>query len=368
MASEDDTYMVENEIAAFFKRTTVRRDTCDTLAMNLVGGKQVTPVAIQGTCSYTVYAGQHLEYAVQFRLKSLGVNVEVAALARQIYGTLVPDISFQQQLGEDSATGGKEPLLVYVMSRITGISRLDFILSRGFPENSPKNKACRQNLVQDVARFFVLAWKAPQPVAAAYRDRMANTFEKELQTLLIALPERFRPVIRSTLAALPGILSLPMTLIHKDFGDCNIIVENESCHLVGVIDWAEAEIGPFGTNFHSVQNLMSKFHLRNGWIRYEDYDDLVHCFWETLGTEIGGLDSEVIRNIRAARVLGLLRSRGFTSRLATNPEPVPIKDDDSGRYNMLILDGLLTNKATRFEGLDEQSARKEVETKSEMAS
>lgn len=113
-------------------------------------------------------------------------------------------------------------------------------------------------------RFFALACKAPQGVEKAYRDGMAVTFEKELQILLVALPDRCHATIRTTLASLPRILSLPMVLLHKDFGDCNIIVEAESCRLVGVIDWAEADIGPFGTNLHSLQDLMSNLHLKNG--------------------------------------------------------------------------------------------------------
>ncbi|KAH6839417.1 hypothetical protein B0I37DRAFT_233732 [Chaetomium sp. MPI-CAGE-AT-0009] len=353
MDSEKRQYTVDDEIAVFFSKTAVPRNTCDGLAMDLVGGDQVVPVAVQGVCSYTVYAGQNLGYVVQFRLRSLGLKSETAALARRIFGTLAPEVSFRQQLGEDSEAAGQEPLLVYVMSRIQGISRLDFILAHGFPENSPENMARRKNLIQDVARFFAIAWKAPQAVDQDYLDRMAETFEKELQILLVALPNRFHPIIRATLAALPSIYSLPMVLLHKDFGDCNIMVEDETCHLVGVIDWAEAEIGPFGTNLHSLQDLISKLHLKNGWIRYEDYDDLVGTFWKTLSDEVGGLEEDTIKAIRAARVLGLLRSWAFTSRLANEPAPVPIKDDESGRYRMMIIDGLLLNPITRFEGLDE---------------
>ncbi|KAK3683017.1 hypothetical protein B0T22DRAFT_298107 [Podospora appendiculata] len=353
MDSENQQYTVNDEIAAFFLKTAVTRDTCDGLAKDLVGGDQVVPVAVQGVCSYTVYAGQGLGYVVQFRLRFLGLKGETAALARRIFGTLVPEVSFSQQLGEDSEAAGQEPLLVYVMTRIQGMSRLDFILAHGFPENSPENMARRKNLIQDVARFFAIAWKAPQAVDQDYLDRMAETFEKELQILLVALPDRFHPIIRATLAALPSIYSLPTVLLHKDFGDCNIMVEDETCNLVGVIDWAEAEIGPFGTNLHSLQDLMSKLHLKNGWIRYEDYDDLAGTFWKTLSNEVGGLDEDTTKAIRAARVLGLLRSWAFTSRLANEPAPVPIKDDESGRYRMMIIDGLLLNPTTRFEGLDE---------------
>ncbi|KIH87312.1 hypothetical protein SPBR_05089 [Sporothrix brasiliensis 5110] len=354
MSFENEQYAVADEIAAFFTKTPVSREACDSLAKELVGGDSVVPVAVQGACSYTVYAGHELSHVVQFRLQSLELKGETAALARRIFGALAPDVSFRRQLGDASmADAGREPLLVYTMTRIRGISRLDFVLAHGFPENSPTNKIRRKTLIQDVASFFALAWKTPQTVDTAYRDHMAATFETELHILLRALPDRFHPVLRATLRSLPDILALPMVLLHKDLGDCNIMVDEASCHLVGVIDWAEAEIGPFGTNLHSLQDLMSKLHLKNGWIRYEDYDDLVACFWETLDGAVGGLDEDTRKAIKAARVLGLLRSWAFTSRLANEPAPVPIRDDESGRYRMMILEGLLLDPATRFEGLEE---------------
>lgn len=155
MTSENQEYVVDDEIAAFFSKTSVHREACDALAKDLVGGDQVVPVAVQGVCSYTVYAGQNLGYVIQFRLKSLELKVETANLARRIFGTFVSDVSFKQTLGEDSTTTGKEPLLVYVMTRIRGMSRLGFILAYGFPENSPENMARRKNLIEDIARSAV---------------------------------------------------------------------------------------------------------------------------------------------------------------------------------------------------------------------
>lgn len=114
-----------------------------------------------------------------------------------------------------------------------------------------------------------------------------------------------------------------MVLLHKDFGVCNVMV-NDTCNLVGVIDWAEAEIAPFGLNLHSHQWLISKIHLKHGWTRFDDYVVLEETFWNTLGEEAGGLGNETIKVIKAARITGLLLSRGFTSRLANEPGPVPI--------------------------------------------
>lgn len=149
-----------------------------------------------------------------------------------------------------------------------------------------------------------------------------------------------------------GILSLPMVLLHQDFGSSNIIVDEATCHLVGVIDWAEAEVCPFGLNLYSLQSLTGKLHLRNGWTRFEDYNTLQDVFWERFKREVGSLSDDQFRSIKLARVLGLLLDSGFTSRLANEPKPVPIGDDENGRYNMLSLDGFLINSQTKFDSFE----------------
>ena len=57
-------YSVDKEIDAFFRQTTATRAECDERPLTLVGGAVVVPVAVQGVCSYTVYAGKDLEYVV----------------------------------------------------------------------------------------------------------------------------------------------------------------------------------------------------------------------------------------------------------------------------------------------------------------
>jgi hypothetical protein len=118
-----------------------------------------------------------------------------------------------------------------------------------------------------------------------------------------------------------------MVLIHRDFGVCNVIVNEMTCNLVGVVDWAEAEIAPFGLNLYSHYRLISEINLKNSWSRYDDYVTLEVIFWSTFIKDTGGLSSDTIRAIKAARNVGLLLSRGFTSRLVNIPEPVPIQDN-----------------------------------------
>ncbi|KAL7959373.1 hypothetical protein V8C34DRAFT_323048 [Trichoderma compactum] len=344
-------YSNDAEIAGFFTtKTSAARSACDARARELVGGS-VVPVQVQGACSYSVYAGPDLEYVVQFRLKSLKLKTETAALARKIYGALAPEISFEGEIGDEIE--GKEPLHVYLMRRIQGITHLDFILAHGFPENSQEDFSRRKAFMADIARFFAISWKTPRKVDSEYRDQLGQTYTKELRRLLSALPNRFHAIIEQCIRSMGDVMSLPMVLLHRDFGTCNIMVDATSCHLVGVIDWAEAEICPFGLNLETLQAFTGKLHLRDGWSRYQDYGDLQDTFWTVFTQEVGGLTEAKIQAIKLARVTGLLLSHGFTRRLANEHPAVPIGDDEQGRYNTLSLDGFLINPATRFEDLDE---------------
>ncbi|KAL4885671.1 hypothetical protein BJY04DRAFT_231099 [Aspergillus karnatakaensis] len=331
MASNEE-YPVDEEIAHFFEKTTATRAACDAYAAEHFGG-EVIPVAVQGVCSYTVYVGSSSEFVIQFRLRSLALKVETVNLARTKYGHFAPQVAFRGQIGDDME--GREPVYIYVMNRVPGVSYLDFILTYNsrIPESSATFSSWRKTLVTDIAKFFALSWKSTQTVDQTYRDELYHQYKKELELLLTSLP--------------CPIFSLPMVLLHRDFGVCNIMVDEKSCNLKGVIDWAEAEIAPFGLNLHSHQRLISRVYLKNGWTRYDDYITFEEIFWATLRKEAGGLDDETIRVIKLARVVGLLLSRGF-SRLANQPVPVPIQDDEHEAYRMRDLDGLLINPDTRF--------------------
>ncbi|KAL1846227.1 hypothetical protein Daus18300_014323 [Diaporthe australafricana] len=130
------------------------RAECDARAKELAG-ENVVPVDVQGACSYSVYAGHELESIVQFRLQSLALGLKITTLASESYGSLAPRVSFEGKVGDEESQshGGKEPLYIYLMSRMRGNTHLDYILAHGFPENSPDNFSRRQNLISDVAEY-----------------------------------------------------------------------------------------------------------------------------------------------------------------------------------------------------------------------
>ncbi|KAF9894418.1 hypothetical protein FE257_007921 [Aspergillus nanangensis] len=302
MATSGDEYSVDQDITHFFEKTTATRAVCDAYVTEHLGG-DIIPVAVQGVCSYTVYAGPHGEYVAQFRLKSHELRIETINLAQTIYGHFVPGVAFKGQIGDD-VVDEREPVYIYIMSRVKGMSYLDFLLANNsdIPENSPQFSLWRKNLITDIARFFALSWKAPQTIDQSYRHRLYDQCQKEFQLLLTSLPARFHPFIRHSLNSLPAIFSLPMVLLYRDFGVCNIMVDKTSCNLVGVVDWAEAEIAPFGLNLHAHQRVIGTVHLKNGWIRYDDYGVLEEIFWRTFSEEAGGLGNTTIQVVKSATV------------------------------------------------------------------
>lgn len=177
----DQNYNVEQEIADFFStKTRVSRTSCDEFAKKLflknntntntdtstnTSTVRLEIVPTQGVCSYTVYAGSNssnstLDWVVQFRLKSLALPLETMERARRVYGGLVPEVSFRGEIGGGDGDGngngngnddGRENLVVYVMPRMRGISRLEYILAHGFPEDGEEICEARERLVGDVA-------------------------------------------------------------------------------------------------------------------------------------------------------------------------------------------------------------------------
>lgn len=75
-----------------------------------------------------------------------------------------------------------------------------------------------------------------------------------------------------------AIISLSMVFLRHDFGTCNIMVDETSCHVNGVVDWAKGEICPFGQTLHFLQALTGAVHLENGRRRYESYGALQDTF------------------------------------------------------------------------------------------
>lgn len=190
------------------------------------------------------------------------------------------------------------------------------------------------------SRFFAAAWKIPQ---TADTTAIRLTCENNLHLLARNLPERFSRDILELTECLDSIFeNLPMVLTHGDLCEMNFLVDEHSGHLTGVIDWAEAEILPFGFNLWGVENLLG-YMDGNGWNYFEGYEDLRAVFWETFYSAVvvaeeedGVRASEVLcqkqDTINVARRMGILFRYGFFWDEDLR-EKVPVQEGDSGmRY------------------------------------
>lgn len=200
------------------------------------------------------------------------------------------------------------------------------------------------------SRFMAKSWNTPQTLSTQDQQKLRQRYNSELERLLVALPDRFKPAIRLCLDGLDDVFSLlPIVLHHRDFRAPNILVDERSCHITAVVDWGEAEIGPFGFNLHFVEPFMARLHPEGGWKRFEDYPALHKTFWATFRDNFQGEWVEGIKKaIYTSTVLGLLLVKGFTTRLPTLPPPVPIQEDAANTWNMMFLDAFLVDPSTKL--------------------
>lgn len=128
-----------------------------------------------------------------------------------------------------------------------------------------------------------------------------------------ALPSRFARVIENTHQILKEILNhVPWVLTHSDLSDMNILVDPDSGHLTGIVDWADADIQPFGVALWGLESVLGSSGP-DGWSYFGE--DVLHfrkLFREIFLKEIGVLLSiETRRAIEEARILGVLLRYGF---------------------------------------------------------
>lgn len=147
-----------------------------------------------------------------------------------------------------------------------------------------------------------------------------------------------------------AVFSLPMGFLHRDVSTGNLMVDSD-CELVGILDWVEAKVCPFGQDLHFLHNLTCVLDLDTGWRPYGDFESLHRTFWDTFRHEVGAtlVSDGIVKTIKTASMTGLLIYHGFTRRLACMPRPVPISvENEAGRYSMMYLDGFLISPSTRI--------------------
>lgn len=141
---------------------------------------------------------------------------------------------------------------------------------------------------------------------------------QECETKLGAL-EKKSPVtlqihVSQSRAALDEIFELPWVLTHDDLSSMNLILDASTGHLQGVVDWADAEIWPFGIALWGVESILG-YDGPNGWTWLDDEVESYRAlFSATFQQETMAVSADQLVLIEKTRNLGLLLRYGFVWR------------------------------------------------------
>ncbi len=205
---------------------------CDDFAKRTLQTEDIQLVENQGATSYNLICPSQTKI-VQFRLKRF--DEEVLALAHQIYGDLVPSVTFF----------GGFSLPVYVSPVIPGqIHIFQKFPSTAFPlERQLKTTV---ELAQFVAKSAFWPRLRSSYSATSWTKTARSTLEKLIQNDdLKRFEPRFIKKAISLLEKIPLLDKLPPVLSHADFAEINILVNSQG-NLRGVIDFEDAKTEAFG--------------------------------------------------------------------------------------------------------------------------
>lgn len=132
-------YSLEGTINQFFSGRTITQEECDRQASEFTG-ETVKPVPIQGAFSYTVAGGNMV---VQFRTSESLLNTKILALARKIYGNVVPACIDKGIIGQPPSS-----LNFYVMDKIPGITYIEVRSA------TMRCASWQEQTISDFARYF----------------------------------------------------------------------------------------------------------------------------------------------------------------------------------------------------------------------
>jgi hypothetical protein len=313
---------INHQIDDFFVRNGFDPQTriaCDNFAASVSCGRKCIPAQHQGYCSYTVLlSGRHI---LQFRPVQFMLDMQVCREAREIYGSLVPTTSHMgivdaQALGGSTIRGA---LHVYLQDVIPGIS-LEAL--HHMPCFSSKH---RRNLIGDLADVFATAFnhgKLPKSAnngsqSVFSRGIVGKSLTERLSLLqTLSGPEsKYVQKVRQQAEVIES--KMPWCFTHGDLVPANIMVNPDTGHLTGLIDWAEGEWLPLGTNLYGLEEVFGQVSSDGKTFKYyEDHLYLRAKFWNRF-TVLAASSPPVFQprsfmeHVRTGRTLGILLWRGI---------------------------------------------------------
>lgn len=293
----------------FGKRALPTQAQCNEIARSLTGASDVIGVDTPGSTSYTVICGGASPVVVSFREPGASINTALVSLAREIHGNLVPEAT------QHGTVIGSDPLLsIYTMPFVPGVSCVQGLAYEA--ELDEKTEAQHSVYIRHLARYFARCWMSPQPVASAEREALLGDIKRRLG-LFSHRPSALAPALTPLVVAdletcLPLLFEdgYRQVLTHGDLSLTNVLVDQDTLEITGIVDWSMASARPFGMELDSLF-LMTGCTDRSGWHDYSCHERLHSIFWEEFWslTGVGESQKQDIRHLagQAARIGAILR-------------------------------------------------------------
>jgi hypothetical protein len=327
-ATNSNIYPCDEEIGAFFTRNGfdgATREACDEYARLRFPDSAAKPAATQGYCSYTLNISD--EYLLQFRPAAFMLDIDTCREVKSIYGEFAPTTRYlgevegvSSQRVPDADVRPSAMMHVYLHQRIRGIPLSEF-RNRKKGCQADDDEDFKRRLISGLAQVFAFGFRGRQPsrgmegilpTGSMIKGKVGGSIRWRLD-LLSGLPEKdLLAHVSEAQAQLDLIEASNWCLTHGDLLPGNMMVDAETGHLTGLIDWAEAEWLPFGMALYGVEEVLGESTSEGDFRYYDDHEELRRFFWVEFLSFIGRDGTtgdqrfQLLREAEAARRLGIL--------------------------------------------------------------
>ncbi|KAI0543856.1 hypothetical protein F4679DRAFT_567122 [Xylaria curta] len=285
----------------FGSRKSPSQMQCDEIAQSVSGALTVSPVDSPGSMSYTVICNGRQDLIVSFREPGATLDEEMVKLAKEIHGNLVPESNCHGRM-----EGADPPLFIYSMPYLRGSSCIEVLAFQ--VEMNSDEEAKHKVFIRHLARYFARCWSSSRPVDGQAQAEKQEEIRKRLARIADELPSSILPnwLLSKLIENLPLLFSqdYPQVLTHGDFSVTNILIDETTFEITGIVDWSLAMMMPFGMDL-DILFLTTGFATKDGWHDYACKLLLHHVFWDEFWAASGIEEGE-----RRGRIQGLAETAG----------------------------------------------------------
>ncbi|UZP40126.1 hypothetical protein NXS19_007942 [Fusarium pseudograminearum] len=188
----------------------------------------------------------------------------------------------------------RPPLFIYSMPYLKGSSYTG--VQPFWVELDSNVESTQRAFVKDLARYFARCWSSSQPVDhQTQAEKQLGIYKRLTRLAEESPPVLSKSILSKLIEALPSIFAkdYPQVLTHNDFSVTNILVNEDTLKITGIVDWSLASVMPFGLDL-DILFLATGFRTLHGWHDYGCKPQLQDVFWDEFWFS-SGIEGEDLR-------------------------------------------------------------------------